>query len=314
MSNFFEKAKALYYFQLENNTVFRTYVNSIGTLDKPINSFEDFTFLPIAFFKSHEVKSYREESKLVFESSGTTGEISSKHFILNPEIYHQSTAKCFEDTYGKIEDFCFLGLLPGYLERPNSSLVYMLKRFIEKSRFPQSNFYIRDHKLLYNTLQEVEQKKIPTILIGVSYALLDFMELIDFQLMHTIVMETGGMKGTRKEMVKKELHETLKKGFGLEQIHSEFGMTELLSQCYSKEKGLFKCPGSLKVFARSISDPFQILSAKQQGALNIIDLANQDSCAFIETQDIGTCIDADYFEIHGRLDNADLRGCNLMIS
>lgn len=247
-----------------------------------------------------------------FSSSGTTGSVTSKHLVTDLSIYEESYLKGFQHFYGNVEDYVILALLPSYLERDGSSLIYMVDDLIQKSKHPESGFYLDNLKDLSETLNKLEAEKQKTLLIGVSFALLDVVEQFQFNLKHTIVMETGGMKGRRKEIIRQELHDRLKAGFGVNQIHSEYGMTELLSQAYSKGNGLFECPPWMKIIARDTEDALTLLPPSKTGGINIIDLANINSCAFIATQDLGKTYENNLFEIIGRFDNSDIRGCNLM--
>jgi phenylacetate-coenzyme A ligase PaaK-like adenylate-forming protein len=274
---------------------------------------EDIPFLPIQFFKTHQVITGEKEPHIIFSSSGTTGSTTSKHYVHDLKLYEQSFTKAFELQYGQPTDYVILGLLPSYLERTGSSLIYMVNHFIKHSPHPESNFYLNNLEELYKTLQSLESQGKKTLLIGVSFALLDFVEQYQLRLNHTIVMETGGMKGRRTELVRAELHEQLCQGFGVDCIHSEYGMTELLSQAYSKENGVFECPPWMKIVIRDTEDPLTILPPNKNGGINIIDLANLNSCAFIATQDLGKLHHNGSFEVIGRFDHSDVRGCNLMV-
>jgi hypothetical protein len=265
--------------------------------------------MPVDFFKSHRI-SCVEKDEIIFESSGTGG-VKSKHHISSKIEYEQSFKSAFSSFYGKPENYHILALLPGYLERPNSSLVYMFSDLIKKAKKEFSGFYLNQFKELNSVLQNLSSQQKPIFLIGVTFALLDFCEQYPIKLKNAIVMETGGMKGHRKELIRYELHQKLKKGFGVERIHSEYGMTELLSQAYSKGDGLFKVPESMRVFIRDINDPNNVL-VEGTGALNIIDLSNKNSCSFIATQDLGKCNENGTFEVLGRFNSADIRGCSLM--
>lgn len=309
------KAAALATFrhQFEHNPVYRSYCDLLTIDPAEITQLSKIPFLPIDFFKQKEVKSFKGKAECVFTSSGTTGEIPSRHFVQSLKHYENSFQECFQQFYGPIENFVVLALLPSYLERKGSSLVYMADNFIGKSKHPESDFYLNDLEKLYQQLLALEERVQKTILFGVSFALLDFVERYTLQLNHTIVMETGGMKGRRKELIRAELHQKLKAGFGVEQIHSEYGMTELLSQAYATENGIYKCPSWMKVLAREITDPFHLLPPNRNGLLNIIDLANWDSCSFIATDDLGLVHEDGCFQVMGRLDHSAIRGCNLMV-
>jgi hypothetical protein len=269
--------------------------------------------MPIQFFKEFQVKTTDFEPEKVFLSSGTTGSIQSKHLVKDLNWYDWSFREAFDYFYGPIEDYVVLALLPSYLERDGSSLIYMADDFIKRSKHKESGFYLNNRKELVENLNELEKSGKKTLLLGVSFALLDLVEEHPFSLKHTIVMETGGMKGRRKEMIRKELHQVLASGFGVEHIHSEYGMTELLSQAYSKGKGIFQCPPWMKIKIRDTEDALTLLPTGKSGGINIIDLANRYSCSFLATQDLGRCIDEINFEVLGRFDNSDIRGCNLLI-
>jgi hypothetical protein len=282
-----------------------------------VNRIEQIPFLPIQFFKSQVIKTTNFEPEVIFESSGTSGSINSKHFIKDVSLYVKSFSKCFELFYGPTKEWCILGLLPSYLERKNSSLVYMVDKLIAQSEYLQSGFFLNEHEKLFSVLNELEKRRQKTLLVGVTFALLDFAEHYSLPLHHTTIMETGGMKGRREELVRDQVHAILKKSFQLASIHSEYGMTELLSQAYSKEKGIFHCPPWMKVMVRDEEDPLRVYShesivGSQTGALNIIDLANIYSCSFIATDDFGKIHADGSFEVLGRIDNSDLRGCSLL--
>lgn len=306
-------ALALFRFQYENNTVYRSYCDLINTNPVEVKTIEEIPFLPIQFFKTHKIYSPNHPPVNYFESSGTTGQIRSKHYIGDFQAYHQSFEKGFELFYGPIKDYALLALLPSYLERDNASLVYMANTLIKKTKHPLSGFYLNEWEQLKNTLDRLEGKKQKTILLGVSFALLEVAEKFDWNLNHTIIMETGGMKGMQKEWVKSAFHKYLSEHFKVSAIHAEYGMTELLSQAYSKGKGLFYCPPWMKVLVRATEDPFELIGTEKTGGINIIDLANIDSCAFIATEDLGIVYSDGSFEIQGRFDQAEVRGCNLMV-
>ena len=299
--------------QYEENNVYRSYCDLLNSSPSEIKTSKDIPVLPIQFFKSHKVKCFKAAPKITFSSSGTTGTINAKHLILQQEIYEQSFQKGFEHQYGPPKDWAILALLPSYLERQGSSLVYMMNALIQQSNHPASGFYLDEFDELKKQLEKLESQQQPTLLLGVSFALLDFAEQSPLALEHTIVMETGGMKGRRKEMIREELHTTLNNVFGTKEIHSEYGMTELLSQAYSKGNGRFQAPPWMKVTACEINDPFSLTKGTKIGRLNIIDLANQESCAFIATDDLGRVFPDGTFEVLGRLDQSDIRGCNLLI-
>ena len=317
--NFTEKALEVFHFQYENNKVYRAYCDILKTVPADVNTLEKIPFLPIQFFKNKQIKTTAFEPVIIFESSGTTGSINSKHFVKDLSVYEESFIKCFRNFYGNEKQICIIGLLPSYLERKGSSLVYMVNDLIKKSAHKASGFYLYDHEKLKDVLLQNEKDLQPTLLIGVTYALLDFAEQNKLRLNNTIIMETGGMKGRREEMNRKEVHEILKKNLGVTSIHSEYGMTELLSQAYSKEEGIFECPAWMRILIRKEDDPFDITTGENckemfcNGAVNIIDLANIYSCSFIATDDMGKLYRNNNFEITGRLENSDMRGCGLMI-
>lgn len=315
ISGFEGKALDIFHFQYEFNLVYRQFVNAIGTDINCIHSLVDIPFMPISFFKSHEVRTASFKEQAVFESSGTTKANTSKHYVKDLAIYTQSFLKGFEQFYAQPEDYCIIGLLPSYLERENSSLVVMVDKLIKESKHPQSGFYLHEQEKLANTLASLEKQKQQTLLIGVTFALLDFAEKYPMPLEYTTIMETGGMKGRRAELTRQEMHTILQKAFGVTHIHSEYGMTELLSQAYSKEKGIYQCPPWMKILIRDEEDPLHTYSSaapKVTGAINVIDLANIFSCSFIATEDAGILHADESFEILGRIDNSDIRGCSLM--
>ena len=299
--------------QFENNKVYRSFCDLLYVHPSDVKSVEQIPFLPIQFFKSHKIISSLDEIQEIFTSSGTTGSITSKHFVTDLALYQKSYQKGFKHFYGNIEDYVVLALLPNYLERKGSSLVYMVEDLIKRSKNTESGFYLNNLKELSIKLEELDKRGQKALLIGVSFALLDLIEHQQFTLEHTLVMETGGMKGRRKELIRGELHQYLKNGFGVSEIHSEYGMTELLSQGYSKGEGVFKCPPWMKIFTRDTEDALTLLPKERTGGVNVIDLANYNSCSFIATQDLGKTFKDNSFEILGRFDNSDIRGCNLMI-
>ncbi|WP_299243458.1 acyl transferase [uncultured Aquimarina sp.] len=310
----FEKA-ALRVFQHQyvNCTVYQRFCNLLGITKSSVKNSSDIPFLPIEFFKREKIVSSPSNIQQIFTSSGTTGSITSKHYVTNLNIYESSFRKGFQHFYGEVRDYTILALLPSYLEREGSSLVYMADKLIKESQQPKSGFYLNQTDELVTMLKQLAQQGKKVLLIGVSFALLDLVENHDIQLNdQTIIMETGGMKGRRKEMIRGQLHEILKKGFGVSKIHSEYGMTELLSQAYSKGDGIFYCPPWMKISTRDTEDALTQLPAYKTGGINIIDLANINSCSFIATQDLGKTHDNGSFEILGRFDHSDIRGCNLM--
>ncbi len=300
-------------FQYENNKVYKVFCDHLKRFPKNVSHHLEIPFLPISFFKTHKILSAQQEAQTIFTSSGTTQSITSKHFVPDITIYEESFLKAFKQFYGKPEDFCILALLPSYLEREGSSLIYMVNSLIEKSEHPSSGFYLHNLEELHQKLQELEKNGTKTLLIGVSFALLDLAEQFPTALKNTIVMETGGMKGRRKELIREELHQILKEGLGVNKIHSEYGMTELLSQAYSKGNGLFQTPPWMKTITRDTEDPLTIQPNGKTGGINVIDLANLYSCSFIATQDLGKTYPNGTFEVLGRFDDSDIRGCNLMV-
>ncbi|MDA0316481.1 MAG: acyl transferase [Bacteroidetes bacterium] len=312
-STFTKKAFEIFKFQFEENPVYRSFCDLLYKHPSDVQKLEDIPFLPIEFFKTHKVVSSTKDIQQIFTSSGTTGSVVSQHHVADLKLYKASFQKGFSDFYGNIKDYTILALLPSYLEREGSSLIYMVEDMIQESKCPKSGFYLNDLDALKQTLLELETSGQKTLLIGVSYALLDLVEFHQFDLKHTIVMETGGMKGRLKELIKSELHAILKKGFGVDKIHSEYGMTELLSQAYSKGDGLFSTPPWMRVLIRDPEDALTIVDGKKSGGLNVIDLANINSCAFIATQDLGKIHTNGTFEVLGRFNQSDIRGCNLMV-
>ena len=312
-SEFKKQCLDIYNFQYENNMVYQNYCNMICEDPTDVNEINKIPFLPISFFKTKKILSTDNFEK-VFYSSGTTTNSRSKHFISSLKLYQKSFINNFKLNYSDITQYTILALLPNYYENKDSSLIYMIEKLIKLSKSKESGFFLDDYVNLSKKLIELDAKKErKTILIGVPYALLDMIDFNQFQLNNTIIMETGGMKGKRKEMVRTELHEKLKRGFGVSKIHSEYGMTELLSQAYSKGDGVFKTPSWMKVIIRDINDAQNLDFNKKSGAINIIDLANYNSCSFIATDDMGKYINDYEFELIGRVDNSDIRGCNLLV-
>ena len=312
-SDFKTCALQVFRHQFKNNAVYRSFCDLLYIHSSDVKEVEEIPFLPIQFFKSHAVLSSTQAVKETFTSSGTTGSSVSKHMVTDVSWYKKSYTKGFEYFYGPIEDFTVLGLLPNYLERDGSSLIYMVDDFIKKSNNPASGFYLNNLTELSKTLIELDKKGEKVLLIGVAFALLDLIESHQFKLQNTIIMETGGMKGRRKEIIRNELHEILCAGFGVSKIYSEYGMTELLSQGYSSGDGVFDCPPWMKILARDTEDALTMVGANKTGGLNVIDLANYNSCSFIATQDLGKVDNNGRFEVLGRFDHSDIRGCNLMI-
>jgi len=300
----------IFRFQLHHNKVYGKYIKALGKQAAKVNHFQEIPFMPIEFFKEQHVYCGEAPPERVFTSSGTTGMSRSQHAVASLALYDESFTEGFRKFYGNPEAYRFFALLPSYLERTGSSLIYMAQKLISQSRFPESGFYLEHTGELIHYLQQPSKK---TILLGVSFALLDLAEQHVIDNPELVVMETGGMKGRRKEIVRAELHEILKSGFGVEAIHSEYGMTELLSQAYSKGEGIFKAPPWMKILIRDVNDPLTIMKNGRTGGVNVIDLANLYSCAFIATQDLGRCHPDGSFEVLGRFDTSDIRGCNLMV-
>lgn len=310
--SFEDAALELFRFQAAENPVYRAYLEALQVSPGQVKSLESIPFLPIRFFKTHPVLTTSFEPVMLFESSGTTGMQTSRHYIRDLSLYEESFTRGFEQRYGPAAGWCILGLLPSYLERGHSSLVYMVDRLIQRSGHPQSGFYLHELEQLAARLIELEKAGQPVLLLGVTYALLDFAAAFPMELKHAVVMETGGMKGRREELVREEVHAQLKNAFGLTSIHSEYGMTELLSQAYSSGEGIFYGPDWMRVLVRDEEDPLTV-RREGAGAINIIDLANCYSCAFIATEDAGRVRDDGGFEVLGRMDGSDLRGCSLLI-
>ncbi len=313
-SSFEELALSVFRYQAKECEVYAKFLTGLSVLPETIKKVEEIPFLPIEFFKTQEVKTSETDKKaIIFTSSGTTGMVQSKHLVSDVSVYEKSYLKGFEIAYGNIQDYCILALLPSYHERDGSSLIYMMEDLIKKSNHKESGFYLNNYDELIAKINVLETRGQKTILIGVTYALLDLVDKQKLNLKNTIIIETGGMKGKRKEMVREELHSTLYKGFGVDKIHSEYGMTEILSQAYSKGDGVFNCPPWMKILIRDTNDPFTILPANKTGGINVIDLANINSCSFIATQDLGKLHNDNSFEVLGRFDNSDIRGCNLLV-
>lgn len=311
-NEFNEAAMVLFRLQSQKNAIYQKYLELLGTDTGRINHITEIPCLPVSFFKTHKIITGDEKTKIIFKSSGTGGDKPSRHYVHDPEIYNTSFLRGFELFYGDPSRYCILALLPSYLERSDSSLVYMAEKLITRSSHPESGFYLDDINKLAKTIRKLETAGENVLLLGVSFALLDLVEKHSFSLKNTIIMETGGMKGRRKELTREELHSIIKYRTGLKDIHSEYGMTELFSQAYSRSGGKFYCAPWMKVMIRDSYDPFTYVARGRNGGVNIIDLANTDSCAFIETSDLGTILPDGRFEILGRFDNADIRGCNLL--
>ncbi|WP_298779689.1 acyl transferase [uncultured Polaribacter sp.] len=311
--DFLETSLAVFKHQFKNNKVYRSFCDLINKHPSDVTKIEQIPFLPIQFFKLREVVSSTQKAAEIFTSSGTTGSIKSKHFVTDINLYKESYLKGFSNFYGNIKDYVVLALLPNYLERKGSSLTFMVNDLISKSNNSESGFYLNNLDELAKKLINLDRKGQKILLIGVSFALLDLIEKHQFNLKNTIIMETGGMKGRRKELIRNELHLLLENGFGVNKIHSEYGMTELLSQAYSKGNGIFETPPWMKILTRDTEDALTILPNEKAGGINVIDLANYNSCSFIATQDLGKVHQNNTFEIIGRFDNSDIRGCNLMV-
>jgi hypothetical protein len=310
--DFNDRALQLFNWQYQQNPVYRKWCDLTISDVTIIKTIEQIPALPVGFFKTHTIQTGSFRLTDFFESSGTTQTTNSKHWVRDLNLYRQSFKLAFELFYGKASNWCIIGLLPAYLDRQHSSLVMMVDELIKESGHTESGFYLYEHEKLSNTLKQLESQQQKTLLIGVTFGLLDFAESYPQELKYTTVMETGGMKGRRREMTRLEVHDQLTKQLGVEKIHSEYGMTELLSQAYSKGDGVFICPPWMKVLVRDEEDPLTVRT-KGRGVINIIDLANADSAAFIATDDIGMIYEDGSFEVFGRLDNSDIRGCSLMV-
>ncbi|MBI1769906.1 MAG: acyl transferase [Bacteroidetes bacterium] len=313
-SNFEDIALKVFHFQYKSNLLYQSYARALGKVPGKVNSIREIPFLPIRFFKTHPVISGIWNVSAEFTSSSTTGVGVSKHEVWSLDFYLESALSIFEQFYGSIKNYHFLALLPSYLERKGSSLIAMIDHFIKNDETGHSGYFLNNHEDLLHKINSLRNSKKKILLWGVSFALVDLAEKYEVDLGNGLIMETGGMKGRRKEWVKEEFHRFLCKRFNVNEIHSEYGMTELFSQAYSKGKGYFQNPPWMKVITRDINDPFEVVLDGKTGAINIIDLANVHSCAFLETEDLGRIIDRAGFEILGRMDNSDIRGCNLLIS
>ena len=311
--DFRDMALQVFHYQVGNNPIYNEFVKHLKVDVSTVTNLQDIPFLPINFFKDHKILSGNSDAKIVFTSSGTTASAQSQHFVSDVSIYEMSYSKAFHQFYGDIKECCILALLPNYLERDGSSLIYMVNDLIAKSNHPNSGFFLYNTNQLLEILKKCKLQKQKTLLIGVTYALLDFVEKHQINFPELIVMETGGMKGKRKEIIREELHQILQNGFGVPSIHSEYGMTELLSQAYSTGNGIFACPPWMRVLIRDTNDPLSFVQDGKTGGINIIDLANINSCSFIATQDLGKTHYQNSFEVLGRFDNSDIRGCNLLI-
>lgn len=311
--HFEELSLEVFRYQALNNEVYAKYISLLDLDINQIHSIDKIPFIPISFFKTHRVITGEQESQVVFSSSGTTGMVPSKHYVFDAQVYERSFLEGFRLFYGDVSNYVVLALLPSYLEREGSSLIYMVDRLIADSGRDESGFYLHNQESLVQQLQQLEAAGQPTLLIGVTFALLELAAKYSLRLKNTIVMETGGMKGRGKEPVRSEVHHALMKSFGLTEIHSEYGMTELLSQAYSKGNGVFQPPPWMKILVHDPYDPFGYLPAERSGALNIIDLANIHSCSFIQTDDLGLVHPDGTFEVQGRMDGSPIRGCSLLV-
>ena len=311
VTGFDELVQESFQFQYKNNLIYRSFCDALHIDPAKVSSIEKVPFLPIGFFKTHKVVSTEFIAETIFESSGTSKTLQSKHYVKSLVLYEEAFTKGFTAQYDSPKNYCILGLLPSYLERSNSSLVYMVQKLMDKSNHPMNGFYLNNFKELFDRVQQLEKEGQPTILVGVTFGLLDFAEQYQLPLKNTIIMETGGMKGRREEMTREQVHQKLKNAFSLHTIHSEYGMTELLSQAYSKGSGIFQCPPWMKVLVRDEDDPFHIRTSGK-GAINIIDLANVYSTSFIATDDVGEVFEDGSFRVLGRMDNSDIRGCSLL--
>ena len=317
--NFVETALTVFRYQYQNIPVYRQFTDALSVSPEQVRKIEQIPFLPIRFFKTHNIAQSNIMPEVVFESSGTTQSLNSKHYVQSLNIYRQSFLSAFKAFYGNIRDWCIIGLLPSYLERNNSSLVVMVDELVTQSQHADSGFYLYEHEKLYQLLQDLEKRGQKTLLIGVTFALLDFAEKYNLDLKNTVVMETGGMKGRREEWTREQVHAFLSERLSVSEIHSEYGMTELLSQAYSGGNGMFNCPSWMKILLRDEDDPMVVHDAppktekSKTGIINVIDLANIYSCSFIATDDVGRLYPDGGFEVLGRVDNSDIRGCSLMV-
>lgn len=312
-TTFDELSLEIFRFQYDQNTLYRTFINTLGKRLEDIVKVDDIPFLPIEFFKTENVKTGEWNTETVFESSGTSQQVTSKHQVFNEEFYLRNSLNAFQAIYGGISDFAILALLPSYLERGNSGLISMVNHFIDKTDTADSGFFLNEFDELSAMLLSLKERGQKTILWGVTFALLDFAAEFQVNFPELIIMETGGMKGRREEMIRSDVHDVLKKAFHVKNIHSEYGMTELFSQGYSFGEGVFKPAHTMKVLVRDLNDPLDYPYHGKTGGLNIIDLANVNTCSFIETKDMGIVNKDGSFEVKGRIDNAEIRGCNLMV-
>ena len=310
---FLERALAVFEYQYSSVSIYKEFCDQLQRTPKNVRSLQQIPFLPIEFFKYHKLLTTDRGFEKLFRSSGTTGQVKSNHFVADLSIYEQAIINGFRHQYGDVSKYCILGLLPSYLERKDASLVHMIDFLMQASDHKHNGFYLDNLSTLQNTLRRLIDQQQPTILIGVTFALLDLAEQYPMNLDDVIVMETGGMKGRREEMTRSQLHKQLKQAFKVPLIHSEYGMTELLSQAYFTESGHFQPSPTMRILIREINDPFAYQEEGKSGALNIVDLANLYSCSFIATQDIGKAYKNNHFDVLGRIDASDLRGCNLMV-
>ncbi len=312
-AGFTTQALDIFQFQYAQNPLYRDFADALGVRPGSVARIEDIPFLPVGFFKTHEVRTGSWMPEIVFRSSGTTGIVTSRHSVRDLGLYRQSFLSGFEQFYGPAGDWCIIGLLPAYLERSDSSLVYMVNELISSGSHPDSGFYLNEYEALHGLLQRLEAAGQKTLLIGVTFALLDLAERYLLELKHTVVVETGGMKGRREEITREELHAVLRERLGVAVVHAEYGMTELLSQAWSSGEGLFRCPEWMKVLVRNEDDPLEVRTCGE-GLINVIDLANVWSCAFIATDDVGVLQSDGGFTVAGRVDNSDIRGCSLLVA
>lgn len=311
--SFNETALEIFQFQYQNNYEYKRFCDLLGKSPENVIDFKAIPFLPIDLFKKLKIIAGSKKDEVIFKSSATTGTIQSCHHVSDLSIYQESYNRCFELFYGAPSDYCILALLPSYLERKGSSLIYMVEDLIKRSKNSNSGFYLRNTEELIEKLKIQETAHQKTLLIGVTFALVDMAEKVNLDLKHTIIMETGGMKGRKKEIIRKEVHAILSNAFNVDSIHSEYGMTELLSQAYSLGNGIFKSPPWMKIIIRDTQDPFTLIGNDKTGGINVIDFANIYSCSFISTQDLGKTFPDGSFEIMGRFDNSDIRGCSLLV-
>ena len=322
---FQQKCLETFHYQYENVEVYHKFVDYLSTDISQIDKIEKIPFLPIEMFKNHQILDKNKTADLYFQSSGTTLQNLSKHYVAEENLYQESILKSFEQFIGKVEEFVFLGLLPSYLEKKNSSLIYMVDFLMKKSGKPENDYFLYNHQELFDLLKKLSQENKKIILFGVSFALLDFLDFAESNLQiiefseNLTIIETGGMKGRKEEITKDELLRILQNGFKTEKIYSEYSMTELLSQAYSLGNNTYDCPPWMRILVRNVEDPFSYEIAGKTGALNIIDLANLHTCSFIATQDLGKLIENTsgnnlQFQVLGRIDHSDIRGCSLLIS